>query len=62
MEEGCLACHGDPASMEPEVVAAIQAKYPEDKAVGYAAGSMRGVVWAEAPVAKEPAPIGVAPQ
>lgn len=56
LEEGCLACHGDPAAMAPEVVAALKAKYPDDKAVGYAAGAMRGVVWAEAPVAKEPPP------
>ncbi len=54
VEEGCLGCHG--ADLDPAVVAELKAKYPEDKAVGYKVGDLRGVVWAEKAVAGEPKP------
>lgn len=47
----CLACHGDPAAIAPEVKAVLAARYPADAATGYAEGDLRGVFWAEA---KEP--------
>jgi len=43
----CLACHGD--SIDASVQRAIDAAYPDDAAVGYAAGDLRGafvVRWA----------------
>lgn len=40
----CLNCHGDVASIDPEVMEAIQEVYPEDEATGFAAGDLRGVV------------------
>jgi hypothetical protein len=36
----CLACHG--ASLKPEVAAKVKELYPEDQAVGFAAGQLRG--------------------
>ena len=42
----CLTCHGE--TLAPEVAAAVQARYPEDRAVGFAPGDLRGafyVVW-----------------
>jgi hypothetical protein len=42
--EPCLACHGDPASMDPAVVEAIDARYPDDRATGYEIGDLRGLV------------------
>ncbi len=39
----CLNCHGDPSRMNPEVVRIIREKYPQDKALGYRAGELRGV-------------------
>ena len=39
-EDVCLTCHG--AAINPEVQAKIQALYPEDKAVGFKAGDIRG--------------------
>jgi len=45
----CLTCHG--ASLAPEVAAAIRARYPADRATGFAAGDLRGafyVIWREA--------------
>jgi hypothetical protein len=36
----CLACHG--ASLAPEVAAAIDERYPEDEARGFAPGDLRG--------------------
>ena len=39
-EDVCLTCHG--TAINPEVQAKIQALYPEDKAVGFKAGDMRG--------------------
>ncbi len=39
----CLNCHGDPTKMSPEVLKVLKEKYPEDKALGYEAGQLRGV-------------------
>jgi hypothetical protein len=38
--EMCLSCHG--TNIAPDVAAAIVATYPDDKATGFAPGSMRG--------------------
>ena len=45
MKPMCLACHG--AEVAPEVQAAIAERYPDDRATGYRAGELRGVIWAE---------------
>jgi hypothetical protein len=37
----CLGCHGK--ELAPEVAAALDARYPEDEARGYAAGELRGI-------------------
>ena len=36
----CLNCHG--ASLKPEIAAKVKELYPEDQAVGFAAGQLRG--------------------
>ena len=43
----CLTCHGD--NLTPEVSSRITEVYPEDRAVGYQIGDLRGVFWAEFP-------------
>jgi hypothetical protein len=48
LEAKCLACHGAPASLAPEVKAVLAARYPADAATGYEAGDLRGALWAEA--------------
>jgi hypothetical protein len=40
----CLRCHGEPASLEPEVRARLAELYPDDQAVGYREGDLRGAV------------------
>jgi hypothetical protein len=40
----CLNCHGDPDKMAADVKAKLAAEYPGDKAVGYSAGMLRGVI------------------
>ncbi len=40
----CLLCHGNPDSMPAEVKAALASQYPADKATGYTAGQVRGVL------------------
>jgi hypothetical protein len=40
----CLNCHGDLEKMPPDVKAALTAEYPNDKAVGYSAGMIRGIL------------------
>jgi hypothetical protein len=47
IQELCVSCHG--AAIAPEVTAVIAAKYPTDRATGYAVGDLRGVAWAELP-------------
>jgi hypothetical protein len=44
----CLGCHGPAASIQPMVKEAIAARYPADRAVGYAEGDFRGFLWVEA--------------
>lgn len=51
-EGPCLVCHGD--SIEPQLQAAIRARYPDDPATGFAAGSLRGLLWVEVPASTEP--------
>ena len=38
----CLACHGPADALDPEVAAMIAERYPEDEAIGYANGDLRG--------------------
>jgi len=47
VDKACTKCHGDPARMNPEVLKVIQAKYPEDKAIGFKEHDFRGVAVAE---------------
>ncbi|MHB1278714.1 MAG: Tll0287-like domain-containing protein [Bacteroidia bacterium] len=40
----CLQCHGIPGKdIHPDVMAAIQKNYPNDKATGYGADQLRGI-------------------
>lgn len=50
VEAPCLACHGPADGLAPEVKALLAEKYPADRATGYAAGDLRGALWAEVPV------------
>jgi hypothetical protein len=43
----CLSCHGD--NLAPDVASRIHELYPDDRAVGYQVGDLRGVFWAEFP-------------
>ncbi|UCG86329.1 MAG: DUF3365 domain-containing protein [Gemmatimonadota bacterium] len=40
----CVQCHGTPETMSPEVQAQLAARYPDDRAVGYSVGELRGVI------------------
>ena len=40
----CLNCHGKVDKMDVDVVKAIRAIYPDDMAVGYAPGDLRGLI------------------
>jgi hypothetical protein len=42
--ELCTQCHGAPERMKAEVVARLQALYPDDKGVGYRIGDIRGAI------------------
>jgi hypothetical protein len=43
-QELCLACHGPAARLSPAVSARLQALYPDDRAIGYAPGEIRGAM------------------
>lgn len=49
LSSACLGCHGDPASMDPGVTAALHEKYPKDQATGFKEGDLRGWFWVEVP-------------
>lgn len=40
----CLNCHGEPEKMDAAVLGSIRSLYPEDMAVGYKSGDLRGLV------------------
>jgi len=39
----CLQCHGKSEELNPMAYAAIQARYPEDKAIDFSMGDLRGM-------------------
>ena len=41
----CTACHGEKISKEVAII--IDEMYPEDQAVGFKTGDLRGVFWVE---------------
>jgi hypothetical protein len=53
VQPGCLACHGAVDGITPAIQAVLAERYPDDAAVGYAAGDLRGVIAVRRPV---PAP------
>jgi cytochrome c1 len=61
----CLQCHGAP-ELAPEVEAFLNAAYPDDRAVGFEEGDLRGWFWAEAGLAapgrRTPAAAGPDPE
>lgn len=46
----CLNCHGDPEKMTAEVKAQIAKTYPNDLAVGYREGEIRGALTVKRPL------------
>ena len=46
----CLTCHGD--NLAPEVAEQVNKLYPDDKAVGFSVGDLRGVFWVEFPASE----------
>jgi hypothetical protein len=48
VEAPCVTCHGE--TLAPEIAAILDARYPGDRARGYAVGDLRGALWAEADV------------
>jgi hypothetical protein len=49
MAPQCAPCHGDPASIPAPVKAALEQRYPQDRATGSSVGEVRGVLWVEIP-------------
>jgi hypothetical protein len=43
----CVTCHGPRESIDPRVAEALRRSYPQDRAVGYRPGDLRGALWAE---------------
>lgn len=58
----CLQCHGPAAGLSPEVRAFLATAYPDDRAVGFAEGDLRGFAWAEAPLEAAEAPSSSGPR
>jgi len=46
----CLNCHGSPEQLSPAVMEKLKALYPDDKAVGYRPGDIRGAMTIRKPV------------
>lgn len=41
---GCVTCHGPSDDIAPAITSVLAERYPEDAAVGYAEGDLRGVI------------------
>lgn len=54
LAEGCLRCHGEEPSLDPEVRKVLQERYPTDEATGFKAGDLRGWFWVEIPGGAKP--------
>lgn len=50
VEALCVTCHGAPDAIPQGVREVLSERYPNDEAVGYAPGDLRGAIWATAPV------------
>ena len=46
----CLQCHGATDKLSPAVKARLQERYPQDKAVGYGLGEIRGAMTLKRPM------------
>lgn len=44
MQPMCVACHGSPEEISPAVQAKLKELYPDDRAVGYKPGELRGAI------------------
>ena len=49
LQPECEMCHGEPAAVAEEVRARIDEHYPDDQALGFTAGDLRGWFWVEVP-------------
>jgi len=49
LKESCIKCHGSKESVSPEVADAIAGHYPQDNAMGFSEGDLRGYFWIEVP-------------
>jgi hypothetical protein len=47
--QACTRCHGSLEEIAPDVRERLSIEYPDDRAVGYAAGDHRGFFWVEVP-------------
>ena len=45
----CQMCHGSAEEIDEEIMAALAKYYPDDQAIGFAEGDLRGWFWVEAP-------------
>lgn len=46
----CVSCHGAPDKLSPAVSAKLHELYPEDRAVGYSPGQIRGAITLKKPL------------
>jgi hypothetical protein len=42
-------CHGPVDAIDEEILAAVAENYPDDQAVGFVEGDLRGWFWVQAP-------------
>jgi hypothetical protein len=50
----CASCHGPEQILSPGVSARLAKRYPEDRAVGFHDGDIRGWFWVEVPGTRRP--------
>lgn len=53
VEGVCVTCHGARDAMPPALRDALAARYPDDHAVGYQPGDLRGALWVEGAISPQ---------
>jgi hypothetical protein len=49
----CASCHGPVDTRQPAVRAELRSRYPQDRALGFADGEIRGWFWVELPKSRK---------
>ena len=54
LEDDCVGCHGPADQIDAKVAQRLVEVFPDDQAIGFEAGGLRGHIWVEVPASPSP--------